>query len=157
MMQVAARPVNARSPATSPPAPPAAADPPRSRAAFRRAPVKGSGPPRSRSGELGERPSLRVPPELADPVGAFEVGSIRTWSSSARGAGPRASRRSRSGCSICSRVTIRNVKYDWADCRPSGRHRTRNGLALGHGPGANLLSRFPDRSVAPRACPTKGS
>ena len=33
MMQVAARPVNARSPATSPPAPPAAADPPRSRAA----------------------------------------------------------------------------------------------------------------------------
>lgn len=37
--------------------------------------------------ELGERPRLWVPPELSDPVGAIEVGSIRTWSSSALGAG----------------------------------------------------------------------
>jgi hypothetical protein len=46
--------------------------------------------------ELGEGVALRVAPELSDPVGLLEVGSMRTWSSSARGAGPRASRRSRS-------------------------------------------------------------
>ena len=43
--------------------------------------------------ELGEGATLGVPPELADPVRSLEVGSIRTWSSSARGAGPSASRR----------------------------------------------------------------
>ena len=46
--------------------------------------------------ELGEGVPLWVAPELSDPVGALEVGDIRTWSGSARGAGPSASRRSRS-------------------------------------------------------------
>jgi len=32
--------------------------------------------------------------ELADPLGALETGSMRKWRSSARGAGPGASRRS---------------------------------------------------------------
>jgi hypothetical protein len=44
--------------------------------------------------QLG-RCASRISPELADPPGAVESGSMRTWSSSARGAGPRASRRSR--------------------------------------------------------------
>ena len=33
--------------------------------------------------ELGEGARLGVPPELAGPVGALEVGSMRTWSNSA--------------------------------------------------------------------------
>ena len=49
-----------------------------------------------------------------------------------------------------------DVKYDWADCRPSGRHRTRNELALGHGPGANLLSRFQIGAWHPGPVPKKG-
>jgi hypothetical protein len=44
----------------------------RSPAASRRALPSASGPPRTRS-ELGERPRLRVPPELTDPVGSIEV------------------------------------------------------------------------------------
>jgi hypothetical protein len=55
--------------------------------------------------QLGEGAALRIAPELSDPVGAVEVGHIRTWSSSARGAGPRASRRARSACSISWKVT----------------------------------------------------
>ncbi|MGH9197033.1 MAG: hypothetical protein ACRD1T_15000, partial [Acidimicrobiia bacterium] len=41
-----------------------------------RAPSSGSTQPTSHgaSAHLGERPRLRVPPELADPVGSFEVG-----------------------------------------------------------------------------------
>jgi hypothetical protein len=31
--------------------------------------------------QLGEGPTLGVAPELADPIGAVEVGSMRTWSS----------------------------------------------------------------------------
>jgi hypothetical protein len=38
--------------------------------------------------KLGEGATLRVTPELSDPVSPIEVGSMRTWSSSARGAGP---------------------------------------------------------------------
>ena len=38
---------------------------------------------------VDDEPCRSVPPELADPVGALEVGSMRTWSSSVRGAGPR--------------------------------------------------------------------
>jgi hypothetical protein len=40
--------------------------------------------------ELGEGAALWVAPELSDPIGTLEVGSIRTWSSSARGARPMA-------------------------------------------------------------------
>ena len=152
MMQVAARPVNVRSPATSPPAPPAAADPPRSPAAFRRAPVKGSGPPRSRSGELGERSSLRVPPVLADPVGAFEVGEHQNVEQLGAGSGTEGVQALTERMLHLLKGHDTDVKYDWADCRPSGRHRTRNGLALGHGPGASPVS-IPDWSVASRACP----
>jgi hypothetical protein len=87
--------------------------------------------------QLGERPRLRVPPELADPVGSLEVGSV-TWSSSARGAGPSASRRSRSRRSsssgritgatalgICRRLavlhhSIRSVNSSGSNLYPSG-------------------------------------
>jgi hypothetical protein len=41
--------------------------------------------------ELGEGAALRVAQELPNPVHPLEVGSIRTWSSSARGAGRSAS------------------------------------------------------------------
>jgi hypothetical protein len=40
--------------------------------------------------QLSEGAALRVAPELSDPVGPLESGSMRMWSSSARGAGPRA-------------------------------------------------------------------
>jgi hypothetical protein len=46
--------------------------------------------------KFGEGAALRVAPERADRVGPVKSGSMRTWSNSARGAGPRASRRSRS-------------------------------------------------------------
>jgi hypothetical protein len=53
--------------------------------------------------QLAEGPHLRTRPELADRVGSLEVGSIKTWSSSARAAGGRASRRALSPASISSR------------------------------------------------------
>jgi hypothetical protein len=34
--------------------------------------------------QLGEGAALRVAPELADPSGSLEIGSIRTWTSSVR-------------------------------------------------------------------------
>jgi hypothetical protein len=56
--------------------------------------------------QLGEGAALGVAPELSDRIGPVEVGSMRTWSSSARGATPSASRRSRSRRSSSSGRTV---------------------------------------------------
>jgi hypothetical protein len=58
--------------------------------------------------QLGEGPALRVGPGLADPVGPFEVGSIRTRSS-ARGAGPSGSSRPWSRRSSSSELRSRRL------------------------------------------------
>jgi hypothetical protein len=50
--------------------------------------------------ELGEGAALWMAPELTDPLARSKSGTMRTWGSSARGAGSRASSRSRSACSI---------------------------------------------------------
>jgi hypothetical protein len=90
--------------------------------------------------ELGEGPALRVAPELADPVGALEVGNIRTWSSSARRAGPSASRRSRNvssnscrvdiGSTIASKTCVRCRNAEKPSPVPVGRGGPWNGFGL---------------------------
>ena len=60
--------------------------------------------------QLAEGPRLRVPPELADPVGAVEVGhpeDVEEFGASSR---RMASRRPRSSVSISSKVTGRTVE-----------------------------------------------
>jgi hypothetical protein len=56
--------------------------------------------------QLGEGPGLWVPPEGADASARSKSGSIRTWSSSAHGAGPSASRRFRIRRSSSSGLTV---------------------------------------------------
>jgi hypothetical protein len=67
----------------------------RSPAASRRALLEAFRPPRSRSRARRRRGSGAAP-ELADPVGSVEVGRHKGRGTLGRGAGPRASRRSRS-------------------------------------------------------------
>jgi hypothetical protein len=54
--------------------------------------------------EFAEGSRLWVAPELADPLDPVEAGRRRTWMSSARAAGGKASRRARSATSISSMV-----------------------------------------------------
>jgi hypothetical protein len=74
--------------------------------------------------QLPECPRLRMTPELADRVGAGEVWEARTWMSSARAAGGRASRRWRREASISSKVTrltlIRLRDCSFEACRRLG-------------------------------------
>jgi hypothetical protein len=87
----------------------------RPHAACRRVPLGASGPPRSRSAARRRYGVLGFPQNSPMRSARSKSGSIGTWSSSARAAGRRASRRWRSAVSVSSKVT----------CRPYAPRRSR--------------------------------